>query len=296
MSSVPQALASAGCRRVDLLDGEMGATLPLLVMYPSAALEQPRQLGPYLVDVAMDGPMPAEPCPLVVVSHGSGGSHLVYRTLAAHLARRGFVVAMPEHPGNNRNDNTLAGTPEILVHRPRQVRLVMDWAFSPGGFGAHLRGDSAAVVGHSLGGYTALAVAGGRPTSVPGETPDPPRPIPVVADPRVKALVLLAPAMPWFIAEGTLRDVHVPILLLTAEKDVQTPEAHALILKRGLPPETRLEHHVAPNAGHYAFLSPFPPHLTSPSFPPSQDPEGFDRAAFHVEMNARIEGFLRGVF
>jgi hypothetical protein len=35
--------------------------------------------------------------------------------------------------------------------------------------------------------------------------------------------------------------------------------------------------------------------MTSPTFPPSQDPEGFDRARFHEEMNSEIEAFLRRV-
>jgi hypothetical protein len=35
--------------------------------------------------------------------------------------------------------------------------------------------------------------------------------------------------------------------------------------------------------------------MTSPTFPPSQDPAGFDRARFHEEMNAEIAAFLRRV-
>jgi predicted dienelactone hydrolase len=61
--------------------------------------------------------------PLVVVSHGTGGSHLLYRALAAHLARNGFVVALPEHPQNNRNDNDLGGTAANLAQRPRPVEV-----------------------------------------------------------------------------------------------------------------------------------------------------------------------------
>ncbi|MFL5350272.1 MAG: hypothetical protein ACJ8AT_36315 [Hyalangium sp.] len=37
------------------------------------------------------------------MSHGTGGSPWTYRGMAAHLARAGFVVALPEHPGNNRS-------------------------------------------------------------------------------------------------------------------------------------------------------------------------------------------------
>jgi len=287
---------AAGCRTAELFDDEMQMTFPMVVMYPSSAAEKPERLGPYAVSVAMNGPIDAGTFPLVVISHGTGGSHLVYRTLAAHLARHGFVVAMPEHPRNNRNNNDLAGTAANLANRPRHIRLVIDWAFSPGGFGPSLLPDAVAVVGHSMGGYTALATAGGLPTAFANETPDhKPQAVPVTPDHRVKALVLLAPATPWFMEPGALQGVRVPILMLTAEKDVHTPEGHAEIVKRGLPDGARLEHRVVPNAGHYSFLSPFPEAMNGPAFPPSQDPPGFDRARFHDEMNAEVEAFLRRV-
>lgn len=44
---------------------------------------------------------------LVLISHGSGGLPFVYRSIARHLARSGFIVGLPEHPHNNRNDNCL---------------------------------------------------------------------------------------------------------------------------------------------------------------------------------------------
>jgi predicted dienelactone hydrolase len=285
---------TAGCRAVELFDDAMQTRFPMLVMYPSTSPEQPERFGPYVLGVAMNGAVEAGTFPLVVISHGSGGSHLVYRDLGAHLARSGFVVAMPEHPRNNRNNNDLANTAENLVNRPRHVRLVIDWAFSPGAFGARLEPDTVAVIGHSMGGYTALALAGGMPMALPNETPDQkPRALAMTPDERVKALVLLAPAAVWYLADGALRGVRVPILMMTAEKDELTPEGHGEIIRRGLPDGAQIEHRIVPNAGHFAFLSPFPEAMTSPMFPPSQDPRGFDRARFHEEMNAEIVAFLR---
>lgn len=88
----------------------------------------------------------------MIISHGTGGSHLLYRTLAAHLARDGFVVGLPEHP---RNNNELAGTHTILPDRPRQIRAAIDWAYADRALGLCIAPDSVAVIGHSLGGYTA---------------------------------------------------------------------------------------------------------------------------------------------
>jgi len=287
---------TAGCRAVEVRDEGTGTAFPALVLYPSGAPERPTRLGPYRLDVAMDGPVADGAFPLVVVSHGSGGSHLAYRTLAAHLARRGFVVALPEHPRNNRDDDTLAGTDTLLAERPRQASLAIDRVYADAALGPHLLPDTVAVVGHSMGGYTALALAGGEPTAFAHETPDrQPRAVPVTPDPRVKALVLLAPATPWFMAPGALRNVRVPILMRTAERDPHTPGWQAEIVERGLAEGVPLDHRVIPNAGHFSFLAPFPAEMTNPAFPPSQDPPGFDRERFHQELNAEIEAFLRRV-
>jgi predicted dienelactone hydrolase len=289
--------SSAGCRIVEFVDDELGAPFPTLIMYPTGSPQRSATLGgPYTADVAMNAPVAPGTWPLVVVSHGSGGSHLLYRALAAHLARHGFVVALPEHPLNNRNNNELAGTAANLANRPRHIRLVVDRVVSGDVLGPHLTPDTVAIVGHSIGGYTALALAGGRPVAFPHETPDQrPRPVDVTADGRVRALVLLAPATAWFMNEGALDAVRVPILMLTAEKDEHTPHWQAEIVRKGVRDETLVEHRVVANAGHYSFLSPFPEKMISPTFPPSQDPEGFDRARFHEEMNADVLHFLRRV-
>jgi len=285
---------TVGCRSAELVDRERGAKVPLLVMYPSSAPERPERIGPYAVSVAMEGPVEAGTFPLVIVSHGSGGSRFTHRVLAAGLARQGFVVVLPEHPGNNRDNNELAGTHTLLADRPRQVRHAIDWASADEALRAHLIPGAVAVIGHSLGGYTALAVAGGRPWAAAHETPDrQPHPVPVTPDARVKALVLLAPATPWFMAPGALEAVRVPILILTGEKDEMAPAWHAEIVKRGVPGRTPVEHRTVPNAGHYSFLSPFPMERTSAAFPPSQDPPGFDRIRFHEGLGNEVGTFLR---
>lgn len=288
--------ASAGCANFEVSDPETGVTFPVVAMYPSRAPEQPGRLGPYTLDVAMNGPVLASALPLVVISHGSGGSHLVYRTLAQQLARNGFAVVMPEHPGNNRNNNDLAAKAVNLSNRPRHIRLVTDWAFSSTKLGAHLTPDAVMLIGHSLGGYTALALAGGLPTAFAHETPDQQaRPLKVAPDHRVEALVLLAPAAAWFLTPGALSRVDVPILMLTAEIDPHTPAWHAEVIKKGVANPARVQHRVIPNAGHFSFLSPFPRAMVNPAFPPSQDPEGFDRETFLAEMNAEIVSFLQSV-
>ena len=280
-----------GCRTLEIADTPLGLTFPLLVLYPSNTPGQPENIGPYTLEVALDAPSKPGPLPLVLISHGTGGSPLTHRLLAHALARQGFVVGLPRHHANHRDDNSWHNTPDNLVARPRHLSLAIDGLLAE--FGAALRPDWVALIGHSLGGYTGLALAGGRPGSLPHEHADgTPQRIPVVPDARVRALVLLAPATVWYRAAAALRNVRVPILLLMGEKDEWTPDFHAQIVLQGVVDRQQVQHHVIENAGHYSFLSPFPPERTDPAFPPSQDPPGFDRAQFQPALQAEILAFL----
>jgi predicted dienelactone hydrolase len=250
-------------------------------------------MGPYELTVAMDGPPSGGPWPVVVISHGSGGSPLTHRELGLHLARAGFLVLMPEHPRNNRHDNSLANSSAILEQRPRDVRAAISWATSADGFGEWADTRRVQIVGHSLGGYTALALAGGRPLAFAHESADGiAGPVPVEHDLRVSAVVLFAPAAPWFREEGSLDDVRAPILMLTAEHDPYTPAGHGALIAARVPDPALLEHRVVRGAGHFSFLAPFPAAMTNPAFPPSQDPPGFDRPAFHAALYPEVAAFL----
>jgi predicted dienelactone hydrolase len=283
----------AGYCRVEVADDQLGLTFPMAVLYPTHTPAAAASVGLYTLEVAVEAPLKQGVFPLALISHGTGGSPLVYRTLAHHLARHGFVVGLPEHPFNNRDNNTWAGTAQNLTARPRHLQLAINHLVGHPRFAAALKPDAVALIGHSLGGYTALALAGGIPTSFPGESPDgQARRIPTVADGRVRALVLLAPATPWFLAPGALREVQVPILLLEAEKDEHTPRGHGQIVLNGVPDPGQVEHRVVENAGHFSFLSSFPEARVSPAFPPSQDPPGFDRERFQAELSAEVLAFL----
>jgi pimeloyl-ACP methyl ester carboxylesterase len=136
-------------------------------------------------------------------------------------------------------------------------------------------------------------VAGGVPTSFAHESPEArPRRIDVAPDERVKALVLLAPATPWFMHAGALAGVRVPILMMIGDRDEHAPPWHGEIVLRGVADPSTVEYRVVPNAGHFAFLTPFPPAMRDAAFAPSHDPPGFDRARFHTTLNATIRAFL----
>lgn len=253
---------------VGLQLAQIDEAIPTLVFYPTQASEAPDQLGPFPIRVARDVPACVGRFTLVVVSHGSGGSPATHRELARHLAASGFVVAVPEHPGNHRLDNSLADTDEIRARRPHDVLAAARWCSTA--FSIHER---FAIVGHSLGAYTGLVAA---------------------RDPRVGALVLLAPATPWLRAPGALAHVGVPIFMRAGDQDAIAPAAFMCsIVVDGVSDASLIDFQVVPGANHYSFLSPWPEAMRSPAIPPSLDPSGFDRRAFLDRLYPEIVMFLR---
>ncbi len=292
MSSPPRR-ASVGLRSLELRDVDRDLHIPTLVFFPTASGERRERLGPFEIDVALDAEPSGEGHDLVVVSHGTGGTHLSHRELARDLASRGFVACVPLHTKNNRFDDTLASSPDLLASRTRDVRAVVD-GIAASELGPAVDTSRYAVVGHSMGAATALALAGGVPTSLPHQREDR-RAVRVdaVADPRVDAIALLAPATPWFRLRGALDAVRVPILMIASYHDEAAPYFYMCqVVLDGVPDVSKVDARYVERAHHYAFLSPWPEAMRGPQTPPSMDPPGFDRAAFHTELYGWIAAFL----
>lgn len=277
----------AGLRRLQLRDEEQQLSFPVYLQYPTATPSRPTAFGPYTLDVSIDAPLlPGKPYPLVILSHGNNGNPLAYRTISSFLARNGCIVALPEHYGNNRNNTSLENTIDNLILRPKHVSLTIDQLLADSQFANQIAADAIAIIGHSMGGYTALALAGGIPYTLSGEQ------VEVNHDPRIQALVLLAPGAGWFHHEQN--SIGLPILSLHAEHDPITPAVNAAIVQKIMRDPSKLIVREIKNAGHFSFLSPFPEQMRSPAFLPSTDPPGFDREAFHQQLPGDILDFLKG--
>jgi predicted dienelactone hydrolase len=279
-----QTAVFAGSRHMRVRDDIKDMEFRVLVHYPTRTASTPTAFGPYVMDVSVDAPLSQGHYPLVMISHGNGGSHLLYRTISTHLAKNGYIVASVEHYGNNRDDNRLENTTDNLINRPRHVMLAIDEILSNQRFCSWVEKDRIGIIGHSMGGYTALALAGGVPRTREGQIVDAP------SDSRIKALVLLAPGAGWFM--NSLDKVTMPILMLTAEHDHVTPGWNADIVLAGVPDQSQVTFMKVENAGHFSFLSPFPEPMRNSTFLPSTDPDGFDRGEFHNWLPPIVRRFL----
>ena len=272
-----------GLRALDVGDPVQGVRVPVHVIYPTTVAPTVHRFGLWEVEAALDAPAPGR-LRLAAISHGTGGTPWAYTGLARHLAGHGFAVAMIAHPGNTRGDDALAHTAANLANRPRHVRLALDAAFA-----ALDLEPGAAVVGHSMGGYTALAIAGGKPMALPNQTADGvAHPVDVEHDPRVTRVALLAPALPWLMAPGALANVHAKVFVRAGERDDITPAPFIAAVLRDVP----ANHAVVPGGGHFFCIGPLGPHVAG--LPVAHDPPGFDRAAYLPTLYAQLAAFLEG--
>jgi predicted dienelactone hydrolase len=134
---------------------------PVTVFYPSSAADQPLQRGSFALQLAADGAAVRGNGRLVMMSHGSGGAPWVHSDLARKLVEAGFVVAFPEHRGDNYKGMGDAG-PVSWRRRPLEVSRAIDSVAADPRFAALVSLDKVGMYGMSAGGHTALTMAGGR--------------------------------------------------------------------------------------------------------------------------------------
>jgi len=315
---------SVAYRQMDLQDALTGDLFPVALWYPTLVLPAPlfvtgslslcrfpailcRRIA-FEMPVAHNAPVAAGAFGLIVVSHGAGGMALLHRDLAMVLASQGYVVAAPTHPRGKGND--ISGV-DVWVGRPKQVSTVIDAVLEDGTLASHIERERIGVVGHSNGGYTALAVAGAKPSTgavaahcrhhpddvkfcsyggaATRESSREVGHVPELRDPRVRSVVLMAPNAAPF-TDDALVKVTIPVLVYAAEKDDLTRvRYHAERLAKAVP---QAECVLVKGAGHFSFIASFPTALKIVAGEGARDPDGFDRDALHEAMNWEIVRFF----
>lgn len=288
-----------------------GKPLQIGIWYPSHATPQPLTIGPTTMRVAVNGTARGKTLPLVVMSHGTGGSFLGHFGTAIALADAGFVVVAVTHTGDNHADQSRSMD---VMDRPRQISRVIDHMLST--WYGHATIDPARIgmFGFSAGGFTTLVSIGGIPDlptvgpmcrqypadyacqliarssryiALPLTTPTA-----RTSDPRIKAAVVAAPALGFTFKADGLKNVKVPVQLWRADSDVILPHPRYAEAVRLALPEAP-EYHVVPNAGHFDFLVPCSSALASVAPAICTSAVGFDRAAFHASFDAAVLGFFK---
>ncbi len=214
----------------------------------------PTEMGHALQDAAPD--MSGGPYPLAIVSPGYGDFRPEYAHLTEHLASYGFVVIVPDH--------IEFWTPDVpnlwkdTIERPRDIQHVIAYSETMNGADGTLPGlidmQRIAVLGHSYGGYTALATGGARLdldeysarcNALPQDDPwrgwcdlllthdadmatlagldaVPQGLWPSWGDPRVKAIVSFAGDSYPF-GESGLKEITIPLMAIGGTADTSTP-------------------------------------------------------------------------
>ncbi len=153
-----------------LRDAQHRDTLRITVWYPAAGhvAEAPLQIGPParpLFDAgraAADAPFAPGRHPVILLSHGFGGSARIMAWFGTALARAGDVVIAVDHPGTNARDPiTMAGS-LLIWDRAVDLRVALDTAKADARIGPHLDMRRLGVAGFSMGGITALLSVGAR--------------------------------------------------------------------------------------------------------------------------------------
>ncbi|WP_256219861.1 MULTISPECIES: alpha/beta hydrolase [unclassified Variovorax] len=298
---------AAGFSFIEVPADGNGPALRGAVWTPCASAPGRIALDPLVIAGTRDCPVAGSALPLVVVSHGTGGSFLGHHDTAAALADAGFVVAAISHPGDNFQDLSRQGHLSAFATRPVDMKRLVDHMLGAWPGRSALDADRIGLFGFSRGGYTGLVAVGALPdltlrkdlcpadSRVPlcGEIRRGDLPALLVSparDPRIKAAVIVDP-LSVFDAAG-LKQVTVPLQLWASEfgGDGVTPDSVAAV-RRDLPAPP--DWHVAAGAAHFAFLAPCAPAMANALPEICRDGPGFDRTAFHTAFNAEVVAFFR---
>jgi predicted dienelactone hydrolase len=293
---------------IQLLDAD--PALSGAIWYPCAAEPTHVALGRLSVPTvdrlegAKDCPVAGAKLPLVIISHGNSGYFALHLDIIEALANAGFVVAAINHPGNNTNDMS-ARVMSVWVSRPVHMVRLLDFMLQEWKDRDAIDPAKVGFFGFSLGGFTGLVLAGGRPdfrrfapnckeenkSTVceelhAGQFPaDPPH------DARIKAAAIVDPAVSFSFTPENLAGIGIPLQVWRSELGGGGVNAAGVAyVTRSLPGKPDI--HVVP-AGHYAFLPPCTPALAAYRPQVCTDPQGFDRTAFHREFDAAVVEFFR---
>jgi predicted dienelactone hydrolase len=300
-SLVPPALATVGEQHraatqpsAALRDAQHRSNLRITIWYPAkpgaptTTIDVPPEKPLFMVGrVAMDAPF-ADTVrhPVVLLSHGFGGTARIMGWFGTALAEKGYVVVAVDHPGNNGIDPQTAAGSVLWWDRADDLKLALETVLADPELGSHVNAARVGVAGFSIGGLTALVAGGARTdpakmldfcrTHPDDGTCKPQLEFPLtiaqnkaaLADPAliterarashdhtipgVKAVFAMAPVVQP-LTPASLRAIHIPTAIVVGVDDVTVPaETQANVARKLIPGATLA---MLPGVTHYSFLA-----------------------------------------
>ncbi|WP_010142361.1 alpha/beta hydrolase family protein [Oceanicola sp. S124] len=225
------------------------------------------------VSVVRDAPIAGAAHPVALLSHGYSGLWRNQAWLAEHLARAGFIAVALNQPGTTFGDMDPDWARDLAL-RPQQVSRVLDALLADPHLGPRIDDARISVVGHSLGGSTALLLSGGLfdPSLLVeacGEDRDKllctlyraggltKAMAPVSArDPRISAAVLLDMEGIHAFTPDSLARLPVPVLaLVSGVEDPALPLGWEGRTQAARLPAATSRYAEIPGATHFSFMS-----------------------------------------
>jgi predicted dienelactone hydrolase len=274
-------------------------------------------------DAPLDGSHPQ--LPMVLLSHGTGGSALQLMWLGQQLAARGYIVAAVNHHGNTAAEPNYTAQGFLLWwERASDLSAVVDAILADSIFGSRVDTARIGAAGFSLGGYTVIEIAGGRtdlaayaatcrashdsalcdgPPEFPSLSAESdrlgrdPRFVASMArsgasyrDPRIKAVFAIAPAMGGAFTSAGLAGITVPVSIVVGSADSIAPSAGNARLFADRIPGALLQ--IIPDVGHYMFLSECTVNGVADIPLLCRDPAGVGRDRIHMQVADSAAAFF----
>lgn len=281
LSFAVMANAGIGFQHITLADEGNNRPLDVAVFYPVSSSSQAATIGENAVFPGITVSKNAAPesgeHPLIVVSHGYGGSWFNQLWLAQALVKQGYIVAAPNHPGTTFKDMRVENA-QVLWQRPHDLSRVITALIATPEKTGRVDEKRIAAVGHSLGGWTVLELAGGRFSTdqfekdclthaglasckvyekmqVAKNAASRVQLDKSLADPRISAVISLDMGLARGFTAESLAAINIPVLIMAAgypnEELPAELESHALAQK--LPPAHSAYKEIA-DATHFSFM------------------------------------------
>jgi predicted dienelactone hydrolase len=260
--------------------------------------------------------------PLVVLSHGTGGSAMQMAWLGTYLAARGYIVAGVNHPGNN---GVTGYTTQGFIEgweRAKDVSTVISAMLADPRFGSKIDPDRIGAAGFSYGGFTMMELAGARMdvnrilawcdqvkgACNPPEMPDLMEKFKAIQqqpemqqalqrsgdsyrEPRIRAVFAIAPAVAQAFSPEALQKIAIPVEIVAGEADTIAPPRENAQFYAANIKDAKLT--ILPGGiGHYTFLD-VGTDAAKKQFPQlAVDNPGVDREAVHQQVAEMAASFF----